>query len=120
MRTRALSLLMKYQETKGSTPSLDLISLALRGKTAGFEKVIKMIDDMVKNLGDEQREDDSKKEYCNTQMDQTEDKIKQLRNSLSDSSAAIEEMQGSIAQLTEEIAALTAGVKKLDKSVEEA
>jgi len=120
MRTRALSLIMKYKETKGSNPGLDLISLALRGKKVGFEKVIAMIDDMVKNLAGEQQEDNSKKEYCDTQMDQTEDKIKQLKNSLSDSNTAIEEMTGSIAELTDEIAALTAGVKKLDKSVAEA
>merc|ERR1719336_1323539 len=45
-------------------PRLDLIALALRGHTAGFEKVIKMIDDMVALLAKEQTDDDDKKAYC--------------------------------------------------------
>merc|ERR1719215_2529160 len=120
LRSRALSLIMKYKETRGNSPGVDLISLALRGKKVGFTKVIAMIDGTVKNLADEQQEDNSKKEYCDTQIDQTEDKLKQLKNAHADSNTAIEEMQGSIAELTDEIAALTAGVKKLDSNVAKA
>merc|ERR1712079_623482 len=54
----------------------DLIALALRGKKIGFEKVISMIDDMVANLKKEQLDDESKKEYCDKQLDATEDKKK--------------------------------------------
>merc|ERR1719320_744 len=79
-----------------------------------------MIDDMVANLKQEQVDDDSKKEYCEKQLDMTEDKKKELEISLSDSETAIEEMQGSIEKLTEEIAALKKGIKALDKSVAEA
>merc|ERR1712194_301879 len=79
-----------------------------------------MIDEMMKNLAAEQKEDDSKKEYCDTQLDESEDKKKQLGNSISDSDTAISEMEGSIQELTDEIAALTAGVNALDKSVAEA
>jgi len=75
---------------------------------------------MVKNLAAEQKEDDSKKEYCGTQLDESEDKKKQLENSISDSDTSISEMEGSIQELTDEIAALTAGVKALDNSVTEA
>jgi len=117
MRARALAALGK---AKGGRPGLDFISLALRGKTAGFTKVIGMIDTMVKNLAAEQKEDDSKKEYCGTQLDESEDKKKQLENSISDSDTSISEMEGSIQELTDEIAALTAGVKALDNSVTEA
>jgi len=116
VRARALSLLEKV---KGG-PGLDLISLALRGKKVGFAKVIGMIDAMNKNLASEQKGDDSKKEYCNSQMDKSEDTKKQHQNSISDSETAIEEMQGSMQELSEEIAALTAGVKALDKSVAQA
>merc|ERR1719375_1122236 len=51
------------------TPQLDLISMALRGKKIGFEKVIKMIDDMVVTLKKEQTDDENKKEYCTTHLD---------------------------------------------------
>merc|ERR1719264_1675112 len=86
----------------------------------GFEKVIAMIDGMVVNLKKEQQEDDAKKEYCLTQLDVTEDKKKELDQSISDSETAIEDMEGAIATLVQEINALEAGIRALDKSVAEA
>jgi len=75
LRVRALAVLAK---ANGGRPGLDLISLALRGKKVGFEKVIGMINEMVKNLANEQGEDESKKGYCDTQLDQNEDKKNRL------------------------------------------
>merc|ERR1712194_303676 len=75
LRVRALAVLAK---ATGGRPGLDLISLALRGKKVGFEKVIGMINEMVKNLANEQGEDESKKGYCDTQLDQNEDKKNRL------------------------------------------
>merc|ERR1719171_2080796 len=40
---------------------MDLIALALKGRKVNFDKVIKMIDDMVALLGKEQQDDDQKK-----------------------------------------------------------
>merc|ERR1719210_326992 len=123
-RARALAALRQGRSPQGSllssNPGLDLIELALNGKQMGFEKVIAMIDEMVVNLKKEQQEDDSKKEYCLTQLDVTEDKKKVLEQSISDSEAAIEEMEGAIATLVDEIKALEDGIKALDKSVAEA
>jgi len=116
LRARALSMILK----QGGRPGVDLIALALRGKKVGFEKVIGMIDKMVQTLGAEQKEDENKQEYCNAQLDASEDKKKQLEHSISDSDAAIGEMKGTIEELSQEIAALTAGVKALDKDVAEA
>merc|ERR1719219_3310336 len=79
-----------------------------------------MIDEMVATLKTEQKSDDTKKEYCNTEFDTSDDKKKGLERSISDSEKAIETMEGSIATLKEEIAALLAGIKALDKSVAEA
>jgi hypothetical protein len=45
----------------GHDSRLDLIALALRGKAVNFDKVLKMIDDMVALLGKEQTTDDEKK-----------------------------------------------------------
>jgi len=59
-----------------SQPQLDLIALALRGKSQGFEKVIGMIDEMVANLKKEQADDEAKKEYCDKEFDTSEDKKK--------------------------------------------
>mmetsp|Transcript_107896 Transcript_107896/g.348260 ORF Transcript_107896/g.348260 Transcript_107896/m.348260 type:complete len:717 (-) Transcript_107896:87-2237(-) len=101
-------------------PEINLIALALRGKKIGLAKVIGMIDEMIANLKTEQDDDDHKKEYCEKQIDMTEDKNKELDRALKDSEAAIEEMKGNIVELTEEIKELEAGVKKLDKQVADA
>jgi len=124
-RARALAALHKASRGPNNAhlharPELDLIALAISGKKVGFDKVIKMIDEMVLNLKREQIDDENKKEYCEKQLDLSEDKKKELELSVSDSETAIEEMQGSIEKLTEEIAALKKGIKALDKSVAEA
>jgi len=118
-RARALAL-VRTASRHMKSPALDLILLALRGKSAGFEKVITMIEEMVANLKTEQVGDDSKKEYCGTQLDQSEDKKKELEQSVADSSKSIEDMEGLLVTLVEEIKALEAGIKALDKSVVEA
>jgi len=124
-RSRALAAL--HKATRGTKkahmpvrPELDLIALAISGKKVGFGKVITMIDGMVANLLKEQMDDENKKNYCETQLDLSEDKKKELELSVSDSETAIEEMQGSIEKLTEELEALKKGIKALDKSVAEA
>merc|ERR1719207_143245 len=98
---------------------LDLISMALRGKKVSFDKVIKMIDDMVALLGKEQADDDSKKEMCEMQIDKAEDDTKTLDVTISDLEKSIEDSKEEIATLTDEIAALTEGLKELDKDVAE-
>merc|ERR1719335_560678 len=98
----------------------DLLELALTGKKVSFAKVLKMIDDMVAMLKEEQIADDDKKQYCLTEFDLTDDKKKSLDRTLGLEAASIEKAKEAIALLTEEIAALEAGIKALDKSVAEA
>merc|ERR1719363_55045 len=86
----------------------------------GFDKVIKMVDEMVDVLTKEQDDDDHKKEYCAMQFDTADDSKKALERTISDEENAIATSKESIATLTEEIAALEAGIKALDKSVAEA
>jgi septal ring factor EnvC (AmiA/AmiB activator) len=99
---------------------LNLIALALKGKKVSFAKVITMIDDMVKLLGEEQTADDQKKEYCETTIDKTEDSLKELELTVSDLGKAIADLKESIATLASEIEALEDGIKALDKQVAEA
>eukprot|EP00972_Heterocapsa_arctica_P017297 2555178-Heterocapsa_arctica.AAC.1 len=106
--------LLALSASKSRDPRLDLISLALKGKKVSFEKVLKMIDEMVALLGKEQTDDAAKKAYCEKNIDETEDEVKALDLSISDLEKAIEDAKESIATLTEEIAALIAGVKALD------
>merc|ERR1719245_1036179 len=117
LRARTLAIL---RNAPRQGPELDLVMLAIQGKRIGFEKVIKLIDDMVVNLQTEQDDDDKKKEYCDTELDKTEDTKKQLERAIEVSQTAIEELKGAIFTWSEEIAALKAGIKALDKSVAEA
>merc|ERR1719460_1215400 len=99
---------------------LDLISLALRGKKVNFDKVIKMVDDMVALLKKEQQDDDDKKEMCEMQLDKAEDDLKVLETTIADLEKSLADGKEEIATLTDEIAALTKGLEVLDKQVEEA
>merc|ERR1719487_2345304 len=65
-------------------------------------------------------EDDSKKEYCEVQIDHVEDSIKELNYDIKSLEDSIEDMKSSIETLTAEVKALEEGIVKLDKSVAEA
>jgi chromosome segregation ATPase len=116
MRQRALAAIRKAPRSI----HLDFIALAIQGKKIGFEKVIKMIDEMVVTLKTEQEDDDHKKEYCAAQFDQSDDKKKSLERAVSDLDTAIAEAKDGIATTKEEIEALEKSIKALDKSVAEA
>jgi septal ring factor EnvC (AmiA/AmiB activator) len=79
-----------------------------------------MIDEMVATLKKEQTDDDSKKEYCLTELDTSDDKKKSLEKTISDTEASIATTEEGIASATDDIAALTATIKALDTMVAEA
>merc|ERR1719174_240926 len=122
LAAKAIQMIKATQEKNGLKKALGLhfIALALRGKKVGFEKVIKLMDEMVVTLKKEQVDDDNKKEYCTMELDLADDKKKELERSISDSEKAIAEVEEGVATVTEEIAALEAGIAALDKSVAEA
>jgi len=121
MRALAVQTLETARRAKGGDRQrLDMILLALHGKKVGFGKVIKMIDDMVVLLKQEQVDDESKKETCEMQFDQADDKKKGLERDISKAEKAIADAKETIITLTDEIAALEKGIKELDKSVAEA
>merc|ERR1719191_2665297 len=118
IRDEALS---KIQDAAKQNPQqFGFIELALQGKKVSFDKVIKMMDDMVVLLGEEQKDDDKQKAWCETEFETSEDKEVDLKHKLEGLTAAIEDMEGSIATLKEEIKALEDGIVALDKSVVEA
>jgi len=98
-------------------PRLEFIALALNGKKVDMTKVIKMIDDMVTLLTEEQVADDEKKVYCEAEFDTAEDEKKAIARSLGKLAKAIDENKDTIETLKTEIADLSEGIVKLDKSV---
>jgi archaellum component FlaC len=105
---------------KHSDPRIDFLAVALHGGKVGFGKIIKMIDELVVQLKNEQVDDDNKQQYCNQKFDETEDTKKGLEQDVSDLETAIEDAKESISTLKVEIEALDDGIKALDKEVEEA
>merc|ERR1719230_1365234 len=121
VRKKALQVLHASRgRGKSQDYRVSLIVMALRNGKVSFDKIIKMIDDMLKLLGEEQIGDDAKKMYCEKQIDKTEDEVKELDHQIADLAKAIDDTKENIATLTEEIAALEEGIKELDKSVAEA
>jgi len=108
------------QARTGSDPRVDFLEIALRGGKVGFEKIIKLIDELVATLKKEQKEDDAKKEWCEEELDKTEDTKKMLQNKVSDLETAIDDASESITNLKAEIEALDDGIRALDKEVAEA
>jgi septal ring factor EnvC (AmiA/AmiB activator) len=119
LRMEALSVLKKALDTD-HTPQASFLELAIMGKKVSFEKVIKMIDDMVVNLGAEQKDDESQRDWCNTEFDQSDDKQQELKRRIEGRDAQIAETSEAIAQLKDELAALAQGIKDLDAAVTEA
>jgi len=105
-------------------PGLDFLVMALTGRKAlsqgMFDKVIRMCDDLVAELKQEQQDDIDKKEYCEKQFDLADDKKKSLERAEKDAENAIAKAKESIETLADEIKALEKGIKQLDKSVVEA
>jgi len=117
VRNKALSVLKGKQH---SDPRLSAVLIALGGRSGNFDKVLKMIDEMVTLLGQEQTDDDTKKAYCVEQLDKTEDSLKALESAHHGLEVTIDEIKEAVATTVNEIEALSAGIKALDKSVEEA
>merc|ERR1719174_2840925 len=110
MKERALAVLMHNRKHHKRDFRMNLISMALRGKKVSFDKVLKMIDDMAALLGREQKSDDSKKAYCEKNLDQTEDELKEVNLDIKDLEKAIDEHEESIKSVGAEIQALTEGI----------
>eukprot|EP00811_Abedinium_folium_P024905 NODE_3504_length_2026_cov_8.302264.p1 GENE.NODE_3504_length_2026_cov_8.302264~~NODE_3504_length_2026_cov_8.302264.p1 ORF type:complete len:630 (-),score=278.14 NODE_3504_length_2026_cov_8.302264:135-1904(-) len=118
LRKRALDMIRSARNAS-KRPGLDFIALALQGKSVGFAKVIKMIDDMAANLKDEQEDDDQKRKSCNEKFDTSDDKKKALENAISDLSTSIASLEEELANLTQDIEKLQKGIKAVDDAVAE-
>jgi chromosome segregation ATPase len=122
MRSKAASVL---RQARGAAPKhnrakLDMILLSLSNRKADFSKVIKLIDEMLAMLAQEQIDDEEKKDYCKKEFDLSDDKKKELEFKMETTANGIAKAKEMLETLAEEIAALIAGIKKLDKEVAEA
>jgi len=123
MRHQALRALQRNKRGRRHLPTdprMDFITLILHGKKMSFEKVIKLINQMVELLKKEQVNDDHKVEFCNKEFDTAEDKSKALGIMVSDINKALDDAKGQMQAVSEEIVALEKSIKDLDQQVVEA
>merc|ERR1712008_68813 len=126
LRDQALAVIRRVRgaSDRHHRSGLNFLVLALTGKKAlsqgMFDKVIRMCDDLVAELKQEQQDDIDKKEYCEKQFDLADDKKKTLERAEKDAENAIAKAKEAIETLTDEIRALEKGIKDLDDSVVEA
>merc|ERR1719301_243573 len=95
IRDSALQALSGVQNSQ----KLGFIELALMGKKVSFDKVIKMMDDMVVLLKEEQKDDEKQKEWCETEFRTSELKEVDLNHKIEGLTASIEEMTEGIKTL---------------------
>jgi len=119
VREKAMSALQKGAQRGQHTSRMQAISMALRNKRTSFDKVMKMIDQMVELLKTEEDTDIKKNAYCKKEMDASEDEIKVLTLEATDMQKAIDESKNKLAAVSEEIAALGKGITELDEQVSE-
>merc|ERR1719387_3343913 len=114
--------IVKALMKKGSMhhAELALIELGLRSRSVDFSKILAMVDGMVKVLGEEQKDDDATKSYCDKELSKTGSEIKATTDALESSEAAIDEMTEESSTLADEMKRLAKEVKEMDKAVAEA
>ena len=61
-------------DSDSAAKQFDFIALVLRDDVIGFEEVIKLFNEMVGTLKDEQGGDDHEQEYCAAQFDAADEK----------------------------------------------
>jgi len=105
---------------RSSASNLNLIALALSGRSVDFSKVISMIEEMVGLLKAEQVEDDDKKAYCVQSFDKTEDEAKVLAHQIAGHKDTIEDYEEQLSNTETRIAAVQKSVSELDASVAKA
>merc|ERR1719253_1063463 len=76
-----------------------------------------MIDDMVALLKKEEAADHKKKDYCESELSETDLAIKSLHQDMSDLDKAIGDVHGKLDALVEEIKWKEASIENLDKQV---
>mmetsp|Transcript_29420 Transcript_29420/g.64663 ORF Transcript_29420/g.64663 Transcript_29420/m.64663 type:complete len:702 (-) Transcript_29420:39-2144(-) len=116
LRSQAAAIIRK----SGRNPRLDLITMALQSKKTSFDKVVKMVDDMVDALHKEQSDDDSKKDYCHKELHNAEQTKTELAHTLKTLANEISDHNDNLARLHKQVEELEQGIKDLDKAVEDA
>merc|ERR1719352_2150251 len=105
---------------KSHRAQLELIELQMKAKKVDFSKILAMINGMVDVLHEEQRDDDTQKTFCDSDIEKSTREKKDTEEAVAASQAFIEETTAESAATAEEITELQKSIKDLDKAVAEA
>jgi len=97
-----------------------LQAVAQHASADPFEKVKKMIKDLIVRLMEEANEEAEHKGWCDTELATNEQTRKEKTQAVETLHAEIDELEASIAKLTEDISELTKAVAELDAAMAEA
>mmetsp|Transcript_47371 Transcript_47371/g.110417 ORF Transcript_47371/g.110417 Transcript_47371/m.110417 type:complete len:675 (-) Transcript_47371:40-2064(-) len=106
---------LQGQATKLNSRALS--ALAARVADDPFEKVKKMIKDLLVRLMEEANEEAEHKGWCDTELATNEQTRKEKTAAVESLHAEIDELEASVAQLMQEITELTAGVAALESAM---
>eukprot|EP00928_Gymnodinium_smaydae_P004447 TRINITY_DN1150_c0_g3_i1.p1 TRINITY_DN1150_c0_g3~~TRINITY_DN1150_c0_g3_i1.p1 ORF type:complete len:682 (+),score=176.86 TRINITY_DN1150_c0_g3_i1:46-2091(+) len=91
-----------------------LSALAVRAAEDPFQKVKKMIKDLIVRLMEEANEEAEHKGWCDTELSTNEQTRKEKTDAVETLHAEIDELEASISKLTEELSELAKAIAKLD------
>jgi DNA repair exonuclease SbcCD ATPase subunit len=97
-----------------------LSAVAQRAESDPFQKVKKMIKDLITRLMEEANDEAEHKGWCDTELTTNEQTRKEKTESVETLHAEIDQLEASIAKLTEDISELTKAVTDLDAAMAEA
>merc|ERR1719424_1142057 len=121
-RKEALDKLEKVKKEQGvqTNAMLNLITMALHGKKAGFEKVVQMVDKLLGQLAKEQVDDDEHKKWCLQEFDTAEDQETGLKRRIEGLETKVTETEEGITTVVADLAELKKGLRELDRAVDDA
>jgi len=120
LRKAALKEIAKAKKTGVREIDLNFITLALKGKKEGFDKIIKLIDDLFVTLGKEQEDDDKHRDWCNVEFSNADVQKVDLQHRIEGLGTRETESGEAIKAVVADIDELHAGLTALDRSVEDA
>jgi len=119
--TQVQSRVAQYLQTQASKLNSRVLSaVAQRAESDPFQKVKKMIKDLITRLMEEANDEAEHKGWCDTELTTNEQTRKEKTESVETLHAEIDQLEASIAKLTEDIGELTKAVADLDAAMAEA
>jgi cell division septum initiation protein DivIVA len=121
LSAQAQARVAKYLQSRASQLNSRVLSaIATRVSDDPFNKVKKMIKDLIVRLMEEANEEAEHKGWCDTELSTNEQTRKEKTEAVETLHAEIDQLEASIAKLTEDIGELTKAVAELDAAMAKA